>query len=199
MQIRLAVPTADVSYTGDGTSGIYIWGAQIEAGAFPTSYIPTTTAAVTRSADAASMTGTNFSSWYRAAGGTLFTRHRPIAVTGTRPILSLDDNTANERIELRGTSANPELYVIDGAGNSTTLDGGTLAANTEARIAAAFSASDLAICVNGGAAVTGSETLPTVDRLRLGTDGTNTLSGHLSHVAFYPSRLSNAKLQLLTA
>lgn len=40
-----------VSYTGDGTSGIYIWGAQIEPGSFASSYIPTTTAAVTRSAD----------------------------------------------------------------------------------------------------------------------------------------------------
>jgi hypothetical protein len=57
------------AYTGDGYSGIYIWGAQLEAGAFPTSYIPTVASQVTRSADSASMTGANFSDWYRLMRG----------------------------------------------------------------------------------------------------------------------------------
>jgi hypothetical protein len=59
-------------YTGDGYSGIYIWGAQLEAGAFPTSYIKTEASQVTRSADSASMTGTNFSEWYRQDEGTVY-------------------------------------------------------------------------------------------------------------------------------
>jgi len=50
----------------------YIWGAQIEAGAFPTSYIPTTTAAVTRSADVASISGANLTSWYNYSEGTFY-------------------------------------------------------------------------------------------------------------------------------
>jgi len=57
---------------------------QLELGSFPTSYIPTTTAAVPRAADAASMTGTNFSSWYsNPQGCTLFTDTTlPVGVTG---------------------------------------------------------------------------------------------------------------------
>jgi len=43
------------TYIGDGTSGGYVWGAQLEALPFASSYIPTTTAAVTRAADSLSI------------------------------------------------------------------------------------------------------------------------------------------------
>ena len=59
----------NIAPVGDG---IFIWGAQLEAGSFPTSYIPTTSSTVTRAADVASITGTNFSSWYNQSEGTVF-------------------------------------------------------------------------------------------------------------------------------
>jgi hypothetical protein len=57
---------------GDGISGIYIWGAQLEQGSFPTSYIPTVASTRTRAADNASITGKNFSEWYRQDESTIY-------------------------------------------------------------------------------------------------------------------------------
>lgn len=62
--------TTSSSYTGDGVSGLYIYGGQLEIGTFPTSYIPTTTASVTRSVDA--MSKTSISSLIGQTEGVLY-------------------------------------------------------------------------------------------------------------------------------
>jgi hypothetical protein len=49
--------TPQLFFSGDGTSGVYLWGAQLEAGSYATSYIPTTSASITRNADVISKTG----------------------------------------------------------------------------------------------------------------------------------------------
>jgi hypothetical protein len=80
-QINILNNDSSLTYTGDGSSGFYVWGTQLEVGAFPTSYIPTQGFTVTRSADNASMTGTNFSSWYNQSEGSIISNcNRPYAV-----------------------------------------------------------------------------------------------------------------------
>lgn len=66
------ISTAQPTYLGDGTSGIYIYGAQLEAGAYPTSYIPTTSATVTRVADSFSRNNIFINGLISASGGTWF-------------------------------------------------------------------------------------------------------------------------------
>jgi hypothetical protein len=63
------------SYTGDGTSGLYLWGAQLEVGSFPTSYIKTEAATVTRAADVAVVSGTPFTDYHHTLG-TLFAQYK---------------------------------------------------------------------------------------------------------------------------
>ena len=64
LRIHICQSVGTQIYTGDGTSGIYLWGAQLEAGSFATSYIKTEASQVTWSADDLSITGTNFSDFY---------------------------------------------------------------------------------------------------------------------------------------
>ena len=103
-----------VSYTGDGTSGIYIWGAQLEAGSFPTSYIPTLGAQVTRAADIASVN--ELSPWYNAAAGTFVIEHD--AASG-RPLLSSGANTIAV-----SQGAGKLVVAYDAAGSYVSHNGG---------------------------------------------------------------------------
>ena len=176
------------AYTGDGTSGLYIWGAQLEAGAFATSYIPTTTAALTRNADVATMTGTNFSDWWQAGKGGAQVQAIPSTVSGIRPLVQYDDGTANEIIALRGNTTNPELYVVDGGTPQAQLDAGTIAANTAYSLTGWWQTNDCKARKDSGAVVTDdTATIPTVTQARLGSDGTNYLNGHLASVNYYDS------------
>ena len=170
-------------WTGSGTL-IRAWGAQLEAGAFPTSYIPTTTATVTRSADVASDTtrGGNIRS--------LFAQFRSPA-SGTRPVVSLDDNTANERIEVLTSGTDPKLLVTDGGSAVADLNGGTVVANVTARAAAHFSTDDYAISINGGTSqLDAAGTLPTATRIRIGSNQAGGyLNGTIARITGWESAL----------
>ena len=194
-------------YAGTAGSGIYIWGAQIEAGAFPTSYIPTTTAAATRAADVATITGTNFSSWYNQTEGTLFTEASvgyAIPSSGFPVVASLNDGTSNNRIEngFLTTTLGGFEAVAGGAFQAGMYPGSSASLR---KLAGTYEINDFAVCVNGGSVSTDtSGTIPVVDRLRLGernstTNSSNFLNGHIRRITYYPRRLTDAELQALTS
>jgi hypothetical protein len=167
------------SYTGDGTSGVFLWGAQHELGSGATSYIPTTGAAVTRNADVATITGTAFSGWWRSGPGSILVRALPSTVSGTRPLVQVDDATADNIIALRGNTTNPELYIRAGGADQATIDAGTISAAAY-RLAGAWQAGSAAASLNSGLAVNGAPaSTPAATQMRLGSDGTNYLNGHL--------------------
>jgi hypothetical protein len=135
-------------------TNLYLWGAQLEAGAFPTSYIPTTTAAATRSADVASITGSAFSSWYRQDEGTMFARYSfpQSPNTGGARVFVFINSAATNIIWLRAQGGVNRVYdVTDASVSQATFNQGAYAAGVEYRAALATKANDFGFAENGGA------------------------------------------------
>jgi hypothetical protein len=84
-QVGIGLSDTNTVSNPPATAGIdaYIWGIQLETGAFATSYIPTIASTVTRSADVATITGSLFSQWYRQAEGTFVFDFGPFNFAGT--------------------------------------------------------------------------------------------------------------------
>jgi hypothetical protein len=193
-----------VTYTGDNTSGIFIWGAQLEAGAFPTSYIgPTTTAAVTRSADVASITGSAFSSWYRQDEGTVHAawQFNAGAVSTTRHVCNFNDSLVDQFIGVFASGANTLSTNSFVAGISQgRLDiAGSPAALLPYKSATTYGAGNRAFTLNGVPPLSGTGSLPSATRLEIGYSfGSNFVNGTIRRLTFWPTRLSNASLQQIT-
>lgn len=198
--INLVSTGTTKSYPGNASLGMYFYGGQFETGSFPTSYIPTAASSVARSADTASMTGTDFSSWYNATAGAFLVQFDTPA-SGTRIISAADDNTANNNIQMLTSGTDPTFLVTTSGTVQASIDAGTVAANTVYKFAGTYSANDFAACISGGTVGTDtSGTIPTVDRLRIGAgQAGNTLCGHVASLVYYPQRLPNATLQSLTS
>jgi predicted secreted protein len=187
------------NYTGDGSSGVFIWGAQLEAGPFPTSYIPTTSATVTRSADSASMTGANFTQFYNASEGTLFADIKPAALAATSGVV-INDNTVDNRIRLATTSATDQGTVTVAGTGQAELDGGTPVANTSMKLALGYKVDDFALSLDGGSVATDtSGTVPVVTQLQLGAETTSIGTLTIKKFAYYPRRLADAILESITS
>ena len=177
------------------TQSLSLWGVQLEAGSFVTSYIPTNGTTVTRNADVAVMTSTNFSSWYTATTGAAVVWAIPQVVTGTRPLIQFDDTTALKTIALRGNATDPELYIV----NTTTqaqIDAGTIVANTAYKLSGAWNTNDCSAAKDGGTVGTDtSATIPAPTQLRIGSDGTNYASAWVQKVMYWKQRIINAEVQ----
>ena len=186
--------------TGTGKSA-WFWGAQLEAGAFPTSYIPTSGGTATRNPDNASMTGNNFSDWYNPTEGTF------------NSDVSFNSNNATHYIWQVGKASNRMLSAGRVGGNSWIL----LAINNNSftdnlsstynsgrnKWCASYSNDGFFGVENGGNIISSNNAdVPTLDIniLYLGSyvNSSLYLNGHISQLTYYPVRLPNSTLQTLT-
>lgn len=221
-------PSYSVQLTGGGTVGLIrhriqinigtgqsinmtlrIGMPQIEQGAFATSPIRTTSAAVTRAADVVSLTGANFTSWYTGAGRTIFGEaflYTVPAASVNNPVLaSIDDGTGNNRIQIRRADNNGNPF-----GTGIMIDGGVAQANISSafgqtfqpgKIAMAFAVNSVQQATNG---LLGTEdtvaTIPAaVTQLQLGNGPSAFyVNGYIRKFDYYPVRLANNVLQSIT-
>ena len=175
---------------------------QLEQGAFATSVIPTTTAAATRLADSAVMTGTNFSSWYNATEGTLFVEGSSLNLG--RMMAVIDDGAMNNRYQAAiALSYTPNFAAVSGGTVSADIYTSALTQSVNVKLAGAYKVNDFALSANGSAVTTDtSGALPVgLNTLRIGaySTGGSVLCGWLRSIRYYPTRLPNAALQALTA
>ena len=185
---------------------IFAWGAQLEAGAFATSYIPTVAAPLPRNADIATMTGTNFSSWYNASEGTFFASFEASPNTFTTYLAASNGVVAQNSMHMDNDgSGNMRATYYSGSAPVAPLTlgvVGTLGAVNN--MATAYKVNDFAASRNGGTAVV--DTLGAVpvgvNRLNIGADpsgaAVNVSNTHIRQVVYYNSRLPNAQLQTLS-
>jgi hypothetical protein len=205
VQIRIVDTGTNTSYTGNGTSGLFLWGKQIEPNAtYPTTYIPTTTAAVTRLQDTASKTGV--SSLIGQAEGTIFfeadiqKRNASEFYFG----ISVGSALGNALYVQQPTSGNLQI-LIRKTGNA---DGAitVLNANWTAgfnKVAVAYTSTTAEVFINGvSRGTTSFLSAPACNQITVGSridvPGTLVGAGGYAQAALFIRRLTNAELAAIT-
>ena len=192
-----------LNYTGDGTSGFYIWGAQVEAGSFPTSYIPTQGSTRTRQRDDVVITGKNFSDFYRQDEGTVFVDSglEPSAYVPFQAYLSFTGSTTFDEIRIwRNNLTQATVNHLVGNVSQGAINFPISPASN--RIASSYSiAQGISVSANGGAISSAnlSATVPAT-RIRIGARANNTFYGNRTYkrITFWPQRLPDSTLKAIT-
>jgi hypothetical protein len=192
-------------FVGTGTSGIFLWGAQVEAGSYATSYIPTTSASVTRNADVISKTG--ISSLIGQTEGVIFIDYYASAQNQdgvSYAFLFLGGNSTNN-ILIYNSGTALQWFIQSTSGIIVNENANqTIVAGTRYKIAVAYKAGDYALYINGvqKRTSTNASAPPMMSQFNLnGEDyGVNAakVKNEFNAVAFWPTRLTNTQLAQLT-
>ena len=204
----LYVQVADsISSTGvdlDGTSSIFVWGAQVETGPIATSYIPTTTASVTRVKD--DITQTSASSLIGQTEGTLYVEVDWREATGTiQNLININNGTgANNFVIYNSSDPQLRMYAVANSVNLTNQGESSTGYSGIQKIAFAYADSDFELYRNGSSISTDTSgslaALATLTVIELGQSvgASNHANMWIRAVALYPKRLSDAECQALT-
>jgi hypothetical protein len=193
-----------------GTVGgqCYVGYAQIEQGSFATSYIPTVAAAVARSADIATMTGTNFSNWYNQGQGT-FVYEAAQSATGATTALAgstyVDGTNASATLHYFNNTASNAQLTSYSPSSAIQVDMSTgipnLVQGVYRKAAFAYAIDNFAVVATGTSVAQDNSALlaaPVVFSIGSQRGALGFMNGWISSLVYYNTRLPNAALQSLT-
>lgn len=192
------------SYAGQTTSNVFVWGVQVEAASFASSYIPTPGAAgVVRSADVCSITGAAFTGFYnQTEGAMVFKGDRVLGNnTGFPRYVSFDDGTSSNRVQLWLTGGPNTFNVTTSGTDSAGLNNSSITDGSRFAMAARYKLNDFAVSQNAGAVLTDTTgPVPTVDRAGIGMAGSlgGPINGHIHTIQYFNAIKTNAQLQALS-
>jgi hypothetical protein len=192
-------------YAGNGWNSIYFWGAQVEAGAFPTSYIPTTSASATRAADVVSMSGANFSSWYSPGNGTFYAEAATASVAGD-VMIAEGTNSSNGYLDFSLTFATTGTQFINRfvATNNDMRRSSVVAVNTMVKFSGSITNSTgTTVASVSGLTVSSAGSQGAnfgADRMFIGSRGGSSLfiNAPIKKFAFYPAQLTQTQQNSIT-
>ena len=190
------------TYIGDGTSGALIYGAQLEALSYATSYIPTSGSSVTRAAETCNNSGN--SEVFNDSEGVLFADIAALANDGTNRVLSLSNGsysnsiriqyyTVSNQLEFRVVSSNSAVVLQRVTINNVTLFN---------KILVKYKLNDFAMWVNGFELITDTNGATPVglDEIRYDDgDGNVPFYGKTKELGYYNTALTDAELETLTS
>lgn len=197
MDCRIMLDTGTTSsYDGDGSSGFYVWGAQLEAGAFATSYIPTAASTVARPDDEVTVDLDLFG--FNPEQGTMYLHtNLPAGLSGYPNLFYVNNGSSSEQHKIFLNPEAMKLYAQTKAGGSSqnTLGSGEMSFPLEAKACYAYAPDDFAVSYCGADPVVDTAgTLPSgLTSMALG----NGLVQRVRQVAFFPRRLGNGLLKAL--
>jgi hypothetical protein len=200
-QSHISLCSADnvSSYPGNGSGNAYIWGAQVEALAFPTSYIPTGASQVTRAVERATIQGANFTPLYNIGQGTFYIGYTPMAANSAS-FTTVSSAGAFTNGIYGDTSGRT---FINSLGSNTFYTTATITTGTEQKMAIAYQSNNNAQYQNGSVLTSGTNgaisPIPVTGVSLAGAWGQDALAQtYIKKFAYYPARLTNTQLQSLT-
>ena len=196
--------TPQIVFTGDGTSGIYVWGAQLEELSYATSYIPTLTGSTeTRATETA--TGAGSADLINSTEGVLYAEIAALADDDTSyRAIFINDGTNNNRVGIRYSNTSNQIQALSYKDGSLQGFGDYTLSNSEQfnKIAFKYKANDFALWINGVEVDTDTSgdvyTVGTLNNIDFSAIGGQNFYGKCKALAVFNEALSDSELTQLT-